>query len=112
MATHRYPVGRLAARAGVLLLIGSRAPALGEAFAATPLPPVLSILPPGENGLVNPVQALLAQLGQRPPNSNDQTAPYAGLLYAPPLSDPALTSYFGAETLGPPPDVSRVETLR
>ena len=111
MATRRRVAGRRAALAGVVLLIGSLLPAL-EAAAAAPLPPVLSILPPGENGLVNPIQAVLAQLGQRPPNSNDQTAPYAGLLSAPPLTDPALTSYFNAETLGTPPDVSRVETLR
>src|SRR5260370_20626766 len=106
MATRRRAAGRRAALVGVLLVIGSLLPALEAA--AAPLPPVLSILPPGENGLVNPIQAVLAQLGQRPPNSNDQTAPYAGLLDAPPLTHPTLPTYFGAETLGTPPAASPV----
>ncbi|MEA2504307.1 MAG: hypothetical protein QOG36_1350 [Actinomycetota bacterium] len=111
MTKRRLAAGRFAALAGAVLLLGSLVAAPPEAVAATPLPPVLSILPPGENGLVNPLQAVLAQLGQRPPSSSDQTAPYAGLLYAPGLTDQALTTYYNAETLGTPPDVSRVETL-
>ncbi len=117
LARHQHAAARLGIVAGALLLVGLLMPALPRTARAAPsLPPVLSILPPGENGLVNPAQALVAQLpaplGQRPPNSNDQTAPYAGLLYAPPgLTDQALTGYFNAETLGTPPDVSRIETL-
>ncbi|MEA2534887.1 MAG: hypothetical protein QOJ93_2698, partial [Actinomycetota bacterium] len=111
MTKRRLAAGRFTALAGAVLLVGSLVAAPPEAVAATPLPPVLSILPPGENGLVNPLQAVLAQLGQRPPSSSDQTAPYAGLLYAPGLTDQALTTYYNAETLGTPPDVSRVETL-
>src|SRR6266849_2479668 len=106
LARHQHAAARLGIVAGALLLVGLLMPALPRTARAAPsLPPVLSILPPGENGLVNPAQALVAQLpaplGQRPPNSNDQTAPYAGLLYAPPgLTDQALTGYFNAETLG------------
>jgi hypothetical protein len=75
--------------------------------------PVLSILPPGKNGLVNPIQLLLAQFGHRPAGSDDELAPYAGLLYAGgALTDQTLTGYFHSETLSvAPADVAQVETL-
>jgi hypothetical protein len=104
--------GRLKAAGGVLLatvLTAGAAP--GGAWAATgaitgaSLAPTYrandfadgdasSILPPGENGLVNPVQAAAFETaGQRPPASQDQLGKYAGLLYASPgLTDAGLGS--------------------
>jgi hypothetical protein len=42
----------------------------------------MSILPPGENGLVNAADALKFELlGTRPPASQDQLGKYANLLY-------------------------------
>src|SRR2546430_12836060 len=58
MAKRRLAAGRLAALAGAVFLLGSLATLSPRAVAATPLPPVLNILPPGENGLVNPLQAV------------------------------------------------------
>ncbi|MBV9410452.1 MAG: penicillin acylase family protein, partial [Acidimicrobiia bacterium] len=72
----------------------------------------LSILPAGENGLVNAPQALAFELkGTRPPNSDDQLAKYANLLYAPTdLQDSQLGSYYDDESFGiPPGEVTRVE---
>ncbi len=72
----------------------------------------MSILPPGENGLVNPVQAAQFQLsGARPAGNNDQLATYARLIYAPAnLADAALPSYFNDESFGVPAgQVTRVE---
>ncbi|HEV3353385.1 MAG TPA: hypothetical protein VG076_10695, partial [Acidimicrobiales bacterium] len=62
----------------------------------------LSILPAGENGLVNAPQALAFELrGTRPPNSDDQLAKYANLLYAPPnLDDSQLSAYYNDESFG------------
>jgi acyl-homoserine lactone acylase PvdQ len=73
----------------------------------------LSILPPGENGLVN-----LAQYAQWfnnhnivPANSNDQTPQYANLLYGlPGLTDSGLSTYYNDASFGVKPgDVTRVE---
>jgi acyl-homoserine lactone acylase PvdQ len=72
----------------------------------------LSILPPGENGLVNPAQAVgFEAAGQRPPASQDQLGKYAGLLYASPgLTDTGLGSYYDDASFGVrPQDVTRVE---
>ncbi|TVT61652.1 penicillin acylase family protein [Amycolatopsis rhizosphaerae] len=101
-----------------LVLVTSAAPA-----AATATPPtyrahdyadgrVLSIDPPGENGLVNLTQLAQFELtGQRPPNSNDQLGPYAGLLYgAPSLTDASLGAYYGDESFGiAPGSITRTE---
>jgi acyl-homoserine lactone acylase PvdQ len=73
----------------------------------------LSILPAGENGLVNAPQALAFEAnGARPPNSDDQLAKYANLAYAPAnLDDSQLSSYYNDESFGVRPgDVTRVET--
>ena len=63
---------------------------------------VHSILPAGENGLVN--AADLAQFeatGTRPAGSQDQLASYANLLYAGPgLTDAQLPSYYNDESFG------------
>ncbi|HEV2378030.1 MAG TPA: penicillin acylase family protein [Streptosporangiaceae bacterium] len=68
------------------------------------------ILPAGENGLVN--AADLAQFehnGQRPPNSQDQLAPYENLEFGyPSLTDSALHNYYLGESFG----VSRSQITR
>ncbi len=72
----------------------------------------LSILPPGENGLVNAPQALQFQAtGGRPANSQDQLAPYANLLYASPrLRDGDLGRYYNDASFGVRPgDLARTE---
>jgi acyl-homoserine lactone acylase PvdQ len=73
---------------------------------------VRSILPPGENGLVNPTEALSYEAtGARPSDENNQLAPYANLLYAPAaLTDADLSRYYEDESFGVrPTDISRVE---
>ncbi|HLY33754.1 MAG TPA: penicillin acylase family protein [Jatrophihabitantaceae bacterium] len=73
----------------------------------------MSILPPGENGLVNPTDAALFELtGQRPPNSQDQLGKYANLLYGyPSLTNSTLSTYYNDESFGvPPANVTRTET--
>jgi acyl-homoserine lactone acylase PvdQ len=72
----------------------------------------MSILPPGENGLVNAADAVKFELlGQRPPNSQDQLGKYAGLLYGyPSLTDQTLSQYYDDESFGVPPgQVTRTE---
>jgi acyl-homoserine lactone acylase PvdQ len=62
----------------------------------------MSILPAGENGLVNAAQ--LRQFfknGQRPPHSQDQLAPYENLEFGyPSLTDSALGHYYLDESFG------------
>jgi acyl-homoserine lactone acylase PvdQ len=73
----------------------------------------MSVLPPGENGLVNPVQAATFEAtGQRPDGSDDQLPKYAQLLYGyPSLTDAGLTQYFDDESFGVPAgQVVRTET--
>jgi acyl-homoserine lactone acylase PvdQ len=72
----------------------------------------MSVLPPGENGLVNAADAVAAQAGVRPAGSQDQLAKYADLLYgAPTLTDAGLGKYFDDESFGVPPgQVTRTET--
>lgn len=83
----RAPVGGPAYRAGDY--------ADGHAF---------SILPPGENGLVNAAElAQFQATGTRPPGSQDQLGKYAGLLYgASGLTDPGLPAYYDDESFGIP----------
>jgi acyl-homoserine lactone acylase PvdQ len=72
-----------------------------------------SILPPGENGLVNATDALKFEAnGTRPPNSQDQLGKYANLLYGyPKLTDAKLGKYYDDESFGvKPADVTRTET--
>jgi acyl-homoserine lactone acylase PvdQ len=65
----------------------------------------MSILPPGENGLVNAVDAVNFELlGKRPANSQDQLGKYQNLLYgASSLSDATLGNYFNDESFGVAP---------
>ncbi|WAX58125.1 penicillin acylase family protein [Jatrophihabitans cynanchi] len=73
----------------------------------------MSILPPGENGLVNAVDAARFELlKQRPAHSQDQLGKYANLLYGyPSLTDATLGDYFEDESFGVrPSDVTRTET--
>src|ERR1700730_5594572 len=52
---------------------------------------IMSILPPGENGLVNAAEFAQYQAnGTRPPASQDQLGPYANLMYAPGLTNSQL----------------------
>ncbi|TAM91811.1 MAG: penicillin acylase family protein, partial [Jatrophihabitans sp.] len=72
----------------------------------------MSILPPGENGLVNAVDAVDYSLfQQRPAASQDQLGKYQNLLYGyPSLTDATLSQYFDDESFGVPPgQVTRVE---
>jgi len=73
----------------------------------------MSILPPGENGLVNATDLLKFETTkERPPNSDDQLGKYSGLLYGyPGLTDAGLGDYFDDESFGVRPgDVTRTET--
>jgi hypothetical protein len=73
----------------------------------------MSILPPGENGLVTATDAAALELtGARPPASNDQLAKYSNLLYHySNLTDAKLGSYFDDESFGvKAADVTRTET--
>jgi acyl-homoserine lactone acylase PvdQ len=73
----------------------------------------MSILPPGENGLVNASDAVQFELtGKRPANSDDQLGKYAKLLYGyPTLTDSKLSQYYNDESFGVrPSDVTRTET--
>lgn len=72
----------------------------------------MSILPPGENGLVNAVDALNFEvLGNRPANSQDQLGKYQNLLYgSQSVTDSTLGNYYNDESFGVPPgDVARTE---
>ena len=63
----------------------------------------LSILPAGENGLVNALQLeQYEQTGTRPAGSEDQLGPYAALPFAGHLTDASLGSYFEDESFGVP----------
>jgi acyl-homoserine lactone acylase PvdQ len=73
----------------------------------------MSILPPGENGLVNATDATLFEaLGQRPAASQDQLGKYSSLEYGyPSLTDATLGSYYDDESFGVAPgQVTRTET--
>ncbi len=62
----------------------------------------MSILPPGENGLVNAADAAKFETTrQRPANSQDQLGKYANLLYGyPSLTDSTLNKYYHDESFG------------
>jgi acyl-homoserine lactone acylase PvdQ len=106
----------------VAVLVAALAPGGGTVGAATPSSAyraddyadgqAMSILPAGENGLVNAGDALLYEtLKKRPPASSDQLAPYANLLYGyPSLTDDTLSSYYDDESFGVRPgDIVRTE---
>ncbi|MEO8749398.1 MAG: penicillin acylase family protein [Allobranchiibius sp.] len=72
----------------------------------------MSILPPGENGLVNAVDAVKFETTkQRPANSQDQLGKYQDLLYGyGSLTDSTLGKYYNDESFGVRPgDVIRTE---
>jgi len=72
----------------------------------------MSILPPGENGLVNVFDALKFELTKkRPAASDDQLARYENLLYGyQNLTDASLGDYFNDESFGVQPgDITRTE---
>ena len=72
----------------------------------------MSILPPGENGLVNATDALKFELTQtRPPASDDQLGKYSSLIYSSQnLADAGLSAYYNDESFGVAPgDVTRTE---
>jgi len=61
------------------------------------------IMPPGANGLVNPVQLGAYELNHanKPPHSDDQSAMYSNLVYgAPTLTDAQIPQYFTDATFG------------
>ena len=64
-----------------------------------------AILPPGTNGLANPLQlGSFLTTGARPPHNNDQYAPYRDLVYAPPgLTAAQIPNYFHDASFGTPP---------
>lgn len=73
---------------------------------------VLSINPPGENGLVNAAQlAQFQATGQRPANSTDQRTQYANLLHGyQNLTDAQLPQYYNDESFGvPSAQITRTE---
>ncbi|MDT4936538.1 MAG: hypothetical protein QOG80_209, partial [Pseudonocardiales bacterium] len=75
----------------------------------------MSILPPGENGLVNPLDAALFEAtGARPAHSQDQLGQYSNLLYGyPSLTNSTLSTYYNDESFGVrPADVIKTETPR
>ncbi|WP_310963506.1 penicillin acylase family protein [Nocardioides terrisoli] len=72
----------------------------------------MSILPPGENGLVNATDLLTFEtMKKRPPYSDDQLSKYANLLYGyHSLTDGTLGRYYDDESFGVRPgDVTRTE---
>ena len=73
----------------------------------------MSILPPGENGLVNATDlAQFEATGTRPANSQDQLGKYENLLYGHHgLADAQLGKYYNDESFGVrPADIVRTET--
>lgn len=113
-------VGRRLAALVSVLMAGLVSPAAASAQQAAPTyragdyadGHALSILPPGENGLVNAPQALqFSASGARPANSQDQLSPYADLLYGSPgLTDSGLPRYYADESFGVRQgDVTRTE---
>jgi acyl-homoserine lactone acylase PvdQ len=73
----------------------------------------MSILPPGENGLVTASQLTAFELtGARPPNSQDQLGKYENLLYGyKHLKDSKLGKYYDDESFGVrKKDITRTET--
>ena len=72
----------------------------------------MSVLPPGQNGLVTASQALSTEAGgARAPHSQDDLAKYANLLYGyPTVTNATLSQYFDDESFGvKPEDVIRTE---
>jgi acyl-homoserine lactone acylase PvdQ len=113
----------LATAATAALVLAGVPPVAGAVTVSAPPPTyraddyadghVLSINPPGENGLVNAAQlAQFQATGQRPAGSTDQRTQYANLLHGyPTLTDQTLPQYYNDESFGvPPADITRTET--
>jgi acyl-homoserine lactone acylase PvdQ len=61
----------------------------------------LNILPPGQDGSVNGLEAIQAQLGTTPPHYQDQLAMYGDLVYnTPGITDAELTQFFKDASFG------------
>ncbi len=73
-----------------------------------------AILPPGTNGLANPLQlGSFLTSGARPPHNNDQYAPYRDLVYAPQgLTAAQIPNYFHDASFGVAPGQSSARTAR
>jgi len=125
-ASTRRLTGRfaVAAAAVAMLIAPTLAPAAAASTSSDPGPGyrvgdyadgrAMSILPPGENGLVNATDAAKFETTKaRPPNSDDQLGKYKNLLYgSSTLTDAGLSSYFNDESFGVPPgEVTRTEKL-
>jgi acyl-homoserine lactone acylase PvdQ len=69
----------------------------------------LNILPPGQDGSLNGVEAIQAQLGMYPPYVKDQLAMYGNLVYnSPGLTNDELTRFFKDASFGvSPTDIGR-----
>lgn len=70
----------------------------------------LNILPPGQDGVLNGPEAVLAQGGQYPPHVRDQLSMYGDLVYnTPGLSEERLPEFFKDASFGvPEDDIERV----
>ena len=74
-----------------------------------------NILPPGENGLVNPSDAIqFESAGTLPPHANDQVSMYENLVYATPgLTAAQLPNYYKDATFGAQtPNIERTYSPR
>jgi acyl-homoserine lactone acylase PvdQ len=120
-----FAVATLATTAGPTSAAGAAAATAAAAAVAVATPSsayragdyadgqAMSILPPGENGLVNAADALQFELlGARPAASQDQLGKYADLLYGyPSLTDSTLGDYYDDESFGVrPSDLIRTES--
>ena len=70
----------------------------------------MNILPPGQDGVLNGTEAILAQGGVYPPHVQDQLGMYGDLVYATPgLTDEQLPQYYKDASFGVrPDDIDRV----
>ncbi|WP_375493547.1 penicillin acylase family protein, partial [uncultured Jatrophihabitans sp.] len=121
---------RRAAAVSISGLLVAVAGAVPSAHAAAPVEPshayrsgdyadgrAMSILPPGENGLVTATDAAKFEApaplgGVHPANSQDQLGKYSDLLYGyPSVTDSTLNKYYLDESFGVrPSDITRTET--
>jgi acyl-homoserine lactone acylase PvdQ len=121
--TSRRVTTVLATAATAALVVTSVPPVAGAVMVTAPPPTyragdyadgqVLSINPPGENGLVNAAQlAQFQATGQRPANSTDQRTQYANLLHGyATLTDQTLPQYYNDESFGVrASEITRTET--
>lgn len=102
-------VGKLAGATAVALIaltgaVANAAPA-PQPFRTNDFGGFNAILPPGTNGLANPLQlGSFLTTGARPPHNNDQYAPYRDLVYAPPgLTAAQIPNYFHDASFGVAP---------